>query len=503
MLNRDMYRYIKIYIIFIIAFSILNFSYIQTSPAENKIIEKNPPEISNITITPKNISQGDQVLIKSKVIDDSGLKNINISITTPKNETYSGNMIRKKDNIFAYTFKKTSNVGNYTIIIEATDISIPLNNANKTKKLHVYKDSTLPNIHFYGAQPSVQLKNKTVCITCTAIDELGIKNVEVSITHPDGYISKKNMDFTPEGKYVYKNIYEKCGEYIFNIKLEDKANNTIKTNNKTFWITTKINDTDNDKIPDTWEEKYNLDPKNTEDAQKDSDNDGYTNFEEYKTDNHPKKAIFTQNAAQRIKNNQLYLLISTILFVIISLLSIFGVRRKITRTKVSLLLTTITFIVFLLSIWDIIFDKGWITTIIAAYTIILILTLSFIIFKKQNFSTNEYTIENFEKKLKGALYHYKCPECKGIFAIKKSKRNNKKPFRLTCPDCGTIGLITSSTTQYIKENIPEKKSLGINFECINCGEGVTLWAEGSELYPKIKLYSCPFCGKENSMTKVS
>ena len=41
-------------------------------------------------------------------------------------------------------------------------------------------------------------------------------------------------------------------------------------------------DTDGDKIPDWWEEKYGLNPRSSEDAKIDTDSDGLTNLQEYK-----------------------------------------------------------------------------------------------------------------------------------------------------------------------------------------------------------------------------
>lgn len=40
-------------------------------------------------------------------------------------------------------------------------------------------------------------------------------------------------------------------------------------------------DTDGDGMPDSWETKYGLDPKNPADGARDTDNDGYTNLEEF------------------------------------------------------------------------------------------------------------------------------------------------------------------------------------------------------------------------------
>jgi hypothetical protein len=43
----------------------------------------------------------------------------------------------------------------------------------------------------------------------------------------------------------------------------------------------RVKDTDGDGIPDWWELKYGLDPKDPSDAAQDSSGDGYTNIEKY------------------------------------------------------------------------------------------------------------------------------------------------------------------------------------------------------------------------------
>jgi len=155
------------------------------------------------------------------------------------------------------------------------------------------------------------------------------------------------------------------------------------------------------------------------------------------------------------------------------------------------------FVVFILSLWDIFYNQQWTQRILALYGIIIILVVV-LLFLRTKKSTDVNTVKEFEKTLKGKLQHYKCPNCNGIFAIKKSKQENKKPFSLTCPDCGNIGKISPSPMSIIDE-IPDKKSMKKDFTCEHCGEWVSIWAEGTDLYGDIKVNSCPYCGKSKSM----
>jgi pectate lyase len=50
-------------------------------------------------------------------------------------------------------------------------------------------------------------------------------------------------------------------------------------------------DSDNDGMPDEWETKYGLNPKDPSDTNKDSDEDGYTNIEEFLNATDPTKAV--------------------------------------------------------------------------------------------------------------------------------------------------------------------------------------------------------------------
>ena len=166
-----------------------------------------------------------------------------------------------------------------------------------------------------------------------------------------------------------------------------------------------------------------------------------------------------------------------------------------------IVLTILGFWLVVFTVWDIVFEKGWMIFIFASYAVLIILfvVLMLLRFRKKEFTLD--TVEEFEKTLKGGLFHFKCPACSGIFAVKKSKSNNKKSVRMTCPDCGAIGVIPPYPAS-IEEEIPEKKSVKANFKCINCGEGITVWAEGTDLYKNVCVYSCPFCGEDDTMKRI-
>ena len=164
-------------------------------------------------------------------------------------------------------------------------------------------------------------------------------------------------------------------------------------------------------------------------------------------------------------------------------------------------ISIIGLVVFIFSICDIMFGLGLMIAVIVSYGILIVLTIVLIIqsFRKVEIVIN--TVEEFEKKLGGGLFHFKCPICEGIFAIKKSKRNDEKPIKMTCPDCGAIGIVPPIPVS-IEEEIPEKKSIKAIFKCINCNEGITVWAEGADLYENINVFSCPFCGQKRTMDRV-
>lgn len=290
--------------------------------------ENNKPTILDITITPFGQEQGGPVEISAQITDDTGLESVIIKITNPNNISYNGFMARDVEDKFKFTFYETEIIGNYDIQIEATDLSIYSNKAIANDNFRIYEDNTNPVIFYFDVNPYVQLTDDEVSFNCIANDNIEVDSVKLLITDPFDESYKEIMTYSNEGKYVYINIYKNTGKYMFHIEVEDKAGNMEITSIETFWITSSLEDIDNDGMPDDWEKKYKLDPEDPSDAIFDEDGDGLTNLEEYTAGTNPIKDIFTENILLNIKDNELYLAGSLAIFIIIILLIfIFNKRR--------------------------------------------------------------------------------------------------------------------------------------------------------------------------------
>lgn len=293
-----------------------------------KPIERNPPNISNILIQPSRQVQGGVITIAAIITDETGLESVYINITNPNGKVYSIDMGRTVEDEFRVTFTDTDEVGIYSYEIFAIDITIYENTATSEGNFTINRETIPPIITFFDAEPRVQLIGESLDITCLASDNVEIKSVKVTITTPSAEIYDRNMEFVTEEKYVYSSTYDTPGKYRFQIEVSDKSNNVVNSESKSFFITSNIDDKDDDGIPDWWEEKYGMDPEDPSDAKSDPDEDGYSNLEEYKKGTNPNKDIFSENAVNRIKENSVYLSGSIIMFLFIFILSIFSKRRK-------------------------------------------------------------------------------------------------------------------------------------------------------------------------------
>ena len=313
-----------------------NRAYNKTARLQVNEIER--PEQNNPIITlikPDVLEEFEQnlpVKIIAKITDESGIKSVDILIAAPDKTTYEEVMTRKENDKYSYTFENTHLLKIYNFTITAVDDSENNSVSTKTSNFTIVEDATPPEIEYIGVLPSVQLKDRDVTISSIVSDRSGVKFVQVTITYPDGSSETKNMtNSSNDKKYYFTQSYEMLGRYVFYITTEDTLGNekTTKDEEVEFWITTDLEDTDSDGMPDWWEEKYGFDPRDPADADEDEDDDGYTNVEEYEDDTDPLEPLsLLQRIVKETKENWIYVVVSGILFIVVIALSIYGVRRR-------------------------------------------------------------------------------------------------------------------------------------------------------------------------------
>jgi hypothetical protein len=272
------------------------------------------------------------LLFSAKITDQVGIKQANLSITTPNGTLYTVEMLKGQNNIYTYNFQKTYHLGLYNFTITALDSSIFQNTANVTGNFTIIEDATPPTIEFMDVTPKVQLPNKEVTISSIVSDPSGVAYVNVSIIYPDGGEKTYQMSKpTASERYTFTQTYEQFGKYTAYIIAQDTLGNRKSAEDKAieFWITSNLEDTDNDKIPDWWEIKYGLDPYDPSDALEDRSGDGYTNLRKYELGLNPnEKVTLSQRIRIQTQEHIVYLVASLALLILLISIYLYALWRK-------------------------------------------------------------------------------------------------------------------------------------------------------------------------------
>ncbi|MBU0496829.1 MAG: hypothetical protein KKC68_08315, partial [Candidatus Thermoplasmatota archaeon] len=299
------------------------------SPLIIKQGEQNPPKIEIINL-PDTIEKGQPITIQASITDASGLRSVNITIFTPQDSTFGSAVTKDTNDLYTITYTNTFFLGKYTFRITAIDNSFYQKQTITTGAFTVIEDATPPTIEFTGIFPDIQLTNTDVTFICITYDLSGLSAININLLDPDGFSQTISMIKVAEtNKYRAIEQFSTSGQYSFSITVKDQSNNAKTTDTKTFWITSDLNDTDDDGMPDRWEKRYGLDPFDPTDATQDLDKDGISNLEEYQKQTNPTiEPTFAQEFSLNLKNNAGYLATAILLTIIIITLSLYTFRRR-------------------------------------------------------------------------------------------------------------------------------------------------------------------------------
>ncbi|MEF8879411.1 MAG: CARDB domain-containing protein [Candidatus Thermoplasmatota archaeon] len=290
------------------------------------IYGKSAPNIILTDVASRRV--GEPITISALVSDEDGVKSVKIDAYTPDDSLCVNNqsMIPGGDNNFSFVLKP-SMAGVYSYKIKAVDNSYISNKAVKQSTFRVL-DDTAPSFLFYEIKPEVQLVDEEIKAECIVFDNTELKNVEIKIYSRGELVEEKNLAMDEQGKYVYSTSFSTPNRYRIWFEAVDDTGNHVTSPAKYLWITTDLSDTDNDGMPDWWEEKYGFNPKNSLDAEVDYDGDGLSNLEEYKAEGDPTEKVVLENMLYRVKGGFSFLVFSTLMMLVLLFLSYYGYRKR-------------------------------------------------------------------------------------------------------------------------------------------------------------------------------
>ena len=197
------------------------------------IVDNIPPTIKNIVVNPPKQEVGKYVNISCIIDDEFGIEEAKVIITYPDGSQHVINL--KKSSIYYYN--STYNmVGTYVFYMYAKDKNGNENNSNIMQ--FEIEDKMPPVIESIEVSPSMQDIGKNVNISCIAYDNVGIENIFLNITYPDG--KKYNFSIrNSNGKYYCNKPYSISGEYSFFIFAIDDSGNKNKSSVMKFEIVEK------------------------------------------------------------------------------------------------------------------------------------------------------------------------------------------------------------------------------------------------------------------------
>ena len=205
------------------------------------VYDVSPPIILTVDRNPKGIIEpGDWINITCEVSDDFCINEVRINITDPKgmHENESMQMLRGDETNALYYYNTTyEHAGVYEFYIWVNDSAMNWVKS-ETQTIFIFGTDVLPpGIRDVVIIPDEQTSGGYVNISCLAYDDIGLKQVRVNITYPNGSYINQSMKFLHgyrwRAYFYYNNTYSMPGMYNVAIwAIDGNDNQAIATGYK-------------------------------------------------------------------------------------------------------------------------------------------------------------------------------------------------------------------------------------------------------------------------------
>ena len=191
--------------------------------AQFTVQDSTPPSITNVHASPNPQISGGYVNISCSVTDDFSVDEVKVNITYPDSSYHNHTMEYASGKYYYYS--DFTDIGEYNFTIWASD-----GNGNSNTYSGAFDimggDFTPPEISDIIAAPSIQDAGKSVRVSATITDNVGVAEVFLNISYPDGtYENFSITDNVTGHTYYCEKAYSHLGTYVFTISAVDDAGN--------------------------------------------------------------------------------------------------------------------------------------------------------------------------------------------------------------------------------------------------------------------------------------
>ena len=202
-------------------------NFVRGSQQSCGVTDNDDPQISNLNAVPSMQNLGEPVNISVDVHDNIAVGNVYLNISYPDSSYHNFSIIGNNSANTYYCNSTYNTLGTYNYYVWTEDSSI--NSVTSSSQSFTIGEQTAPQISNLIFEASDPLDTNSsfgwVNISCDVTDNIGVSEVCLNITNPDG--SFNNVSMIGDGSYYYNTsiAFSNHGNYSYFIWAKDTQDN--------------------------------------------------------------------------------------------------------------------------------------------------------------------------------------------------------------------------------------------------------------------------------------